>query len=171
MKTLFLILGLTSLLSAFSQNLKTFSADFEQRITDENKQVISYKGHVWADKANQALWLYNSPISKKVYIQGGDVKIVEEDLEQVIIKRLSKDIDFFALLKEAKKVDSETYKAIYLDNTYTVSVEGDKIERISYVDTFANKVEILFTAQKRNLKIDNKVFSYTIPDDFDVLRE
>ena len=171
MKYLLLFLGLTALANAFSLNLKTFSADFEQRITDENREVISYKGHVWADKNNQALWVYSSPISKKVYIQGGDVKIVEEELEQVIIKKLNKDIDFLALLKEAKKVTKDQYRAVYLDNTYTIYTNNVSVKRISYIDNFANKVEIIFTAQKQNETIENSIFEYTVPEDFDILRE
>lgn len=171
MKTILLFLNLPLLLFGFSDNIKTFSADFEQRITDENKQVISYEGHVWAERDNKALWEYRTPISKKVYIENRDVKIVEEDLEQVIIKKLGQDIDFFKLLKQAKQITPNTYKADYGDNTYEISLKQGKISGIRYIDVFANSVEILFSKQVRNQAIDKKIFHYDIPEDFDILRE
>lgn len=171
MKSLFLLSYLSLSLFAFSENITTFSADFKQEITDDNKNVITYSGHVWANKNNQALWEYLKPITKKVFINKSDVKVVEDDLEQVIIKKFNKDIDFFALMKKAKAVNKNSYEAEYFDTSYMIYLENDHIARISYEDSFANQVQIIFSKQKQNDPIDESIFSYEIPIDYDVLRE
>jgi len=171
MKLIALLLSTTLSLLAFSENINSFSADFEQKITDEKKSVLSYQGHVWANRKNQALWEYITPITKKVYIQEGRVQIVEDDLEQVIIKKFNQDIDFFELMHHAKKVSKDTYSAHYLDSVYTIKLQNSMIKSISYEDSFANQVTIVFTKQKQNEGLKEEIFNYTIPDYYDVLRE
>ncbi len=170
MKLYLLIALLSTALFGLSNDIKTFSADFKQTVTDDKNQKLEYNGHVWSQRPQNALWHYTSPINKKVYIAGQDVIIIEPDLEQAIIKKIDKDIDLNAILSQAKKVDMHTYEAEFDGKHFTLKENEGKISSISYKDSFDNLIDIEFTNQQQDEAIDEQVFEASIPADYDVIR-
>lgn len=171
MKLLSVLLLTLSCLSASINDIDSFEATFVQTITDEKSKVITYKGNVLATKPQNALWSYQSPISKDVYVQENLVTIIEPEIEQAIIKRISTDLNLFELIKKAKKISEGNYETSYMDKKYHIAFHKNLLESISYKDEFDNNVKILFEKQKQNKKIDPALFTPNIPADFDIIRE
>lgn len=171
MKKLFtLLLSLSPLL--FSLEIgNTFEANFTQTITDEKAKVITYKGSIIASKPQNALWSYTSPIAKDVYVNQNIITIIEPEIEQVIIKKITSDINLFELIKNAEKISETLYEASYLQKRYRITFENEVIQSINYRDEFDNKVAIVFTDQQKNRAIQEDTFLPKIPSDFDVISE
>jgi outer membrane lipoprotein carrier protein len=172
MKYLLLLSLSLSFLEANIKELNSFQANFIQSITDDKKKVLNYKGDVVATKPQNARWNYTSPISKQVYINAHVVTIVEPELEQVIIKNINSNFDFFHLVKNAKQISKNSYEAFYKETKFLIQTDSnDIISSISYKDEFENDVVIHFTNQEINKPIESKIFVPTIPIDYDVIRD
>jgi len=153
------------------QDLKTFSADFTQQIDDKENKIVTYKGKLFAKKPQTALWKYMKPIQKDVYINNHSVVIIEPDLEQVIMRNIKNDFNFFELLENAKKIGTNKYIAHYNDFEFTLIFNGKDIEKLLYKDNFENLVTITFSNQKYNEKINSSLFQPKIPKEYDVINE
>jgi outer membrane lipoprotein carrier protein len=167
-KTLLLSLICVNLFG-FAENLNTFSAHFVQTVENEKKSVIKYTGEIKAKRPNMAMWNYIAPVKKEIYIKDEDLVVIEPEIEQAILKKVGNTIAFFEMLKNAKKVDNETYKAKYEKLNITIHLKNNKIDSITYLDELENHVVIQFTNQMENQKIEDKVFKAKIPADYDVI--
>jgi len=152
-------------------DIVSFQADFTQSVTDDKKKVLTYNGSVLASKPQNALWRYSKPVNKDVYINSRRVTIIEPEIEQVIIKRIESNFDFFNMIKNAKKVEKNIYMAIYKDSEFTITTKDELIKSISYIDEFENSVEVVFDNQKQNDKINKELFIPNIPLEFDIVRD
>ena len=170
MKTLLLSLTFTSLLFAQSNIIQTFSADFNQSIQDEHNKTITYIGHMESKRPNLARWRYDKPIVKTLYIYNDIVTIIEPDLEQAIVKRLNKNIDIFQIMKNAKKIDENSFEADYNDQKFLLTYKKALLSTIVYSDELDNTVTIIFSSQKNNIDLNDSIFKAVIPEDFDIVR-
>jgi outer membrane lipoprotein carrier protein len=173
-RTLVRFLPLLSLLSltlfASPQDINTFSSPFEQRIVDDHGKAIVYHGELWAAKPQNALWSYQKPIQKGVYINGRRLVVLEPQLEQATIRSLSDEIDFLEIIKKAKRIDSEHYNATVNGQTYTIIFKNDVLNAIQYTDTYDNHVTIQFLKPVQNSSIPASRFVPNIPTGYDVLK-
>lgn len=168
----FFILILFSInLFASLDEINSFEADFIQKITDEQNKTITYYGHMMATKPDNARWIYNKPVKKDVFMNIYNVTIVESELEQVIVKKVESNFDFFKMIKNAKKLNDNTYSAKYHDTTFNIVKKGEMVLSISYKDEFENRVIIEFKNQVQNKKIDEKLFIPTYPLEYDIVGE
>jgi len=171
MKLFFILTILTTQIFAIVNNLNTFQADFIQTITDEKNKVLTYTGKISASKTQNALWRYIKPVAKNIYINKVSIIIVEPEIEQAIIRKITSDFDFFNIIKNAKRVDENHFLAKFENKTYNIKIENNLIESISYIDQFENKVKILFSNQLQNKHIDKNIFIPKIPLEFDIIRD
>ncbi len=171
MKKITLILLLNLSVYASINTITSFDADFIQKITDDKNKILLYKGHIVASKPQNAFWKYSFPIQKDVYITRFEVTIVEPEIEQVIIRKISNDFDFFKMIKNARKIKKNIYQANYKDTIFTISTKNSYIDSISYLDNFENIVKIVFSNQRQNIKIDKEVYKAKFPLDYDVIRD
>lgn len=169
--TLLSTLLFTSLLNASISAISSFEADFTQTITDDKDKKLSYSGHVQASKPQFAKWDYEKPVKKEIYISPFIVTIVEPEIEQVIQRKIESNFNFFQLIRNAKKVKENTYKAKYKNSTFTIFVKKNLIESISYIDEFENDVKVVFKNQGQNHKIAEEVFTPKYPLYFDIVRD
>ncbi len=160
-----------SVLIAGAFDFDTISSDFNQTITNEENSKIVYKGSFYATTKAKALWIYKSPIDKKIYFSQNQVVIVEPELEQVIITNLQNTPNLTEILKSAKKVNVNTYETTYEDIKYIIHVKDNKIKRISYSDRLENRVTIELFNQTINIFLDDSLFKATIPNGFDILTQ
>lgn len=168
-KIVFLSTFILSTLSANFSNIETFSCKFVQKIVS-NKNKIEYSGEMFAKKPSFVKWVYESPIIKTVCIDKKEILIIEYDLEQAIIAKLDEAIDFLSILKSAKKIDNNSYKAIYDGVSYDIlTTKNNKIETIKYIDKNENQVEISIIEPKINEKLENEQLKCQIPANFDIL--
>ena len=152
-------------------DIVSFEADFIQSITDDKNKTLSYNGHIVASKPQNARWSYEKPVKKDVYINNFEVTIVEPEIEQVIVKKLESNFDFFKIISKAKKVQNNIYSAFYKDSEFTIIKKGTLIESISYLDKFENRVKITFKNQKQNHNINDDLFRPLFPLEFDIIRD
>jgi len=149
----------------------TISSEFKQTITNEENSKIVYTGNFYATTKAKALWVYKSPIDKKIYFSQNQVVIIEPELEQVIITNLESTPNLTEILKSAKKADNNTYETTYDDVKYIIHVKNEKIDSINYSDKLENRVKIELFNQAINTFLDDVLFKPTIPDDFDVVTQ
>ena len=170
MKSVFLIyLFATSLFAGFL-DINSFHADFKQIVTNEDNKTLVYTGMLQAKKPQSALWLYKNPIQKSIYIQENRVIVIEPELEQVIIKNIPDNFDFFHILHNAKQINQNTYIATISSKEYTIHLTKGIISSINYSDDFGNSVQILFSKQAQNIKIQDSLFQPIIPSEYDIIQ-
>jgi outer membrane lipoprotein carrier protein len=169
---LFLTILSSALYASGISNLKSFESDFKQTIINDQNSRIVYTGKLYAKKENnQALWIYTSPIDKKIYYSSGKVVIIEPELEQAIFAKLDKIPNILTLLKKAKKIGKDTYVTTFNNTRYVITLSNNTLSKITYTDELHNKITIVFKNQKSNTAIPDKRFAYQIPADYDILEQ
>nr|WP_321265670.1 LolA-like outer membrane lipoprotein chaperone [uncultured Sulfurimonas sp.] len=171
MKYLLTLLLSFSISFASFDNINSFQADFIQTVTNDKDKSLTYNGHITASKPQNALWSYIEPIKKDVYIGRFSVTIVEPEIEQVIIRRIDSNLDFFNMIKNAKEIEKNRYEAHFKDAKFIITTNNSIIESISYIDEFENKVKIVFKNQKQNEEINKEIFTPNYPLEFDIIRD
>ncbi|MEA1955965.1 MAG: LolA-like outer membrane lipoprotein chaperone [Campylobacterota bacterium] len=151
--------------------INSFKADFIQKITDDKNKVLTYEGSVIATNTKNALWSYNSPVQKLVYLNLDRVTIVEPEIEQVIIRYIKSNFNFFDMIKDAKKITEDKYITKFNDVDFTIITQNQKIKSIGYIDEFENKVNISFKNQEQNIIINENDFLPRYDVNFDVIRD
>lgn len=171
MRSLVLLLGCISVLLAFAEDLQSFSATFEQHITDDHNKTILYSGQVWSVRPDRVLWRYEKPVEKYVYIDGRTVTIIEPELEQAIIKKIENDFDFFTIVSRAKPIGDGRYEAEYASQQFIISVKNRVIDTIEYKDPYDNRVTLQFDGQVVNNPIGKERFETNIPSYYDIIKD
>jgi len=151
--------------------LKSFQSNFKQTVTENKNQKIVYTGEIFANNENHALWVYKTPVRKEIYVTERNVLLIEPEIEQVIIKRISSTIDIFKMLKNAKFYKKDIFLLEKDNIEYYIYVDKDKtLLKITYIDEFSNNVTINFSNQKINRDIPYKIFIPEFPDYFDLIK-
>ncbi len=153
------------------KDIKTFDANFQQKIINPSKKEILYKGHLFIKEPNYILWQYKEPVIKNVYIINNFAIIDEPELEQAIFSRLQDEIDILELIKTAKKIDENRYLAKIYDVNYTLTTKDNKIQKIEYKDALENSIIISFTNVVQNEEIDDEIFKFLPPEHYDIIRK
>ncbi|MEA2050903.1 MAG: LolA-like outer membrane lipoprotein chaperone [Campylobacterota bacterium] len=152
-------------------DIKTFQASFKQYITNSSSKVITYNGDIYIKQPSLIFWQYNNPIEKNVYITNQNVTIIEPDLEQAIISNLEKEINLLKLLKDAKHISNNIYKSNLYSRDYILTIENNILNSIEYSDELDNKVKISFFNIKQNQNINENIFKFIIPYEYDIIRK
>ncbi len=168
MRYLILLLGFTLLYAGI--DISSIKANFIQTITNDQNSTIKYSGKFFAREDNKALWIYEKPISKKLYFIDGKVVIIEPDLEQAIFSTFKKAPKILEILKSSKETNGKLL-AKCCDTTYQITIKDNKIINIKYKDKVGNRVSIKFQNEETDIILDDTIFKYQIPADFDIIRE
>lgn len=168
---LLLLLTVYTLFAMKLEDIKSFEADFKQVITNPSGKVIEYRGKVFIKEPNKILWKYQEPIIKSVYINGDFAIIDEPELEQAIYTSLEKEINLLKLIKNAKQISPTKYEAKLLGTVYNIEVENNEFKRIVYKDELENNITINFESQVTNADLPNYIFSFRVPDHYDIIRK
>lgn len=171
MRFLPLLFSVSITLFASPKEISSFNGKFLQTILDGNGKKIVYSGELWASKPQNALWVYQKPIQKSVFINGQKITVIEPQIEQVTLRTLDDEIDFLQIIQKAKKVDEDKYSATVKGQVYTVLFKNDTLSSISYTDGYDNRVSIAFSNPSQNKPIDASRFKPLIPADFDVIKD
>jgi len=169
LRSIFLLVLLFTLSFADIFRMNSFQADFRQTVTNDKGNKLQYSGHVKAIKPQYALWTYDTPSKKSIYIVKNRATIIEPDLEQVIIRSLHSSIDFFNIIKQAKKINSTTYTTEFQSINYTIKTDKTHLKSIQYTDELDNSISILFTNQIENAIVQEEEFYPNIPEDYDII--
>lgn len=160
-------------LSAFGENFdfNSIKSDFVQTITSPEGALVKYEGSFYAKKPNQALWQYKKPIDKSIYYLHEDITIIEPQLEQVIKSKVTNIPDIPSLLKNSKKDHEGNTYTMFDDTKYIIKFKDKKLSKIEYIDKLENSVNITFTNPEFDTIIDNDIFHYHIPSNYDIVRD
>lgn len=153
------------------EKIDTFQANFSQSITNHSGTQIQYTGKVFIKKPLKILWRYSDPIEKDVFLINNHVTIIEPDLEQVIISTLQNEIHILDILRNGEKIDENTYKSIVYNKPYIFSIKNNQLSKIEYKDDVDNKVIITFTNIAQNQQINDALYKYDIPNEYDIIRK
>jgi|FLOH01.1.fsa_nt_gi outer membrane lipoprotein carrier protein len=170
MKFIFLSYLLVTSLFADFLDINSFRANFKQIVTDEDNKTLVYTGMLQAKKPQFALWFYKTPIKKSIYIRENRVIVIEPELEQVIVKDIPADFDFFHMLHNAKQINSNMYIATINSKKYTINLSNGIVSSLVYSDDFGNSVQILFSEQFQNTDIKETIFKPIIPSEYDIIQ-
>ncbi len=152
-------------------DFRTLHADFVQKITNEENSSITYTGSFDATNKQMAIWIYKTPVKKKVYFIKNKVVIIEPELEQAIITTLKQSPNFTDLIKKAKEISKDKYKTTYEDTDYFIYVKNGEISSIKYTDKLENRVVIKLKNLEKNIILDDALFKLDIPKDYDVVTD
>jgi len=146
-----------------------FSADFLQKVSNEKKKTILYRGKVMMSTPSSLKWIYRKPTDKEVCSDGKRVVVVDHDLEQASFYRMEKKFDLAAVLRKARHYKENLYVAEYGGKNYTIAVDSKgRIEQIAYRDDLDNVVNIRFTHVRYLSKpFDAAQLRCKIPKDYD----
>lgn len=117
------------------------------------------------------MWKYKTPVVKNVYIENNMAIVDEPELEQAIFTTLENEINILKLLKEAKKIDNNNYVSTIDGTKYQISMSSNKIKKITYKDTLDNSVEIIFSNSVQDEPIDDNIFVFVAPSNYDLIRK
>jgi len=153
------------------EDIKTFEANFSQIITNSSNKKIIYSGKIYMQEPSKLVWKYQTPIIKNVYMDKDFAIIDEPELEQAIFTSLKKEINIVTLLKNAKQIKENLYEASMYETKYKIALKNRRIKTINYKDELENKIEIVFTNILQNHDINESIFKFIPPFDYDIIRK
>ncbi|MBZ7947435.1 outer membrane lipoprotein chaperone LolA [Campylobacter sp. RM9929] len=169
MKKIFIFFLITMVkIWAIELDFNTYSSNFTQLVKSKNS-TLRYSGYFIISK-DKAFWEYTTPNKKEIYIDKNRVVIIEHDLEQAILSKLENIPNLKQIFKNAKPISENKLLAKYEKVNYTIILDQDKIQSISYKDEFENDVTITLSNQIKNPKINPKIFEFKIPKNYDIVQ-
>ena len=148
---------------------ESFSAEFVQTVTNEQKKKIVYRGKIDFSSPDRLKWHYRTPSKKEVCTDGKKIVVVDHDLEQVSSYVMDKGLDLAAILKNAKPHRKSVYIAKYSGRYYTIQINSRKeLSRIAYKDDLDNTVLIIFSKMHYGRKpLPESRTQCSYPDSYD----
>ncbi|MBZ7941451.1 LolA-like outer membrane lipoprotein chaperone [Campylobacter molothri] len=169
MKKIFIFFLITMVkIWAIELDFNTYSSNFTQLVKSKNS-TLRYSGYFIISK-DKAFWEYTTPNKKEIYIDKNRVVIIEHDLEQAIFSKLENIPNLKQIFKNAKPISENKLLAKYEKVNYTIILDQEKIQSISYKDEFENDVTITLSNQIKNPKINPKIFEFKIPKNYDIVQ-
>ncbi|WP_104744706.1 LolA-like outer membrane lipoprotein chaperone [Helicobacter acinonychis] len=144
-------------------NLQSFSAHFKQVL--KNEKPLVYYGVLKAKAPNLALWVYEKPLKKEIYMNAKEVVIYEPNLFQATITPLKDKTDFFTILKQLKKQADGSFKTIINKTIYRLVFKDSKPFSLEFKDEVNNPVTITFSQVEINPKIPTEIFVFKPKDE------
>ncbi|WP_231259169.1 LolA-like outer membrane lipoprotein chaperone [Helicobacter pylori] len=152
------------------QHLQSFSANFKQVL--KNEKPLVYYGVLKAKAPSWALWVYEKPLKKEIYMNDKEVVIYEPNLFQATITPLKDKTDFFTILKSLKKQDDGSFKTTINKTTYRLVFKDGKPFSLEFKDGMNNLVTITFSQTEINPTIADEIFVFKPKDEnIDIVRQ
>lgn len=157
-------------LHAQGLTLSSIDTKFTQIITSEENDKIKYSGKFYANQS-KAVWIYQTPIQKQIYLNKDEIIIIEPRLEQATITSLRNIPDITEILQNAKKSSEDEYIAKFDDSIYKIKVKNQIPTSISYKDKLDNNISLELYQTKINIILDDILFKPQIPKEYDIIRQ
>lgn len=169
-KKIFFFTLLYANLHAQGLTLSSIDTKFTQTITSEENDKIKYSGKFYANQS-KAVWIYQTPIQKQIYLNKDEIIIIEPKLEQATITSLKDIPDITEILQNAKKSSEDEYIAKFDENIYKIKVKNQIPTSISYKDKLDNNISLELYQTKTNIILDDILFKPKIPKEYDIIRQ
>lgn len=174
-------------------NIRSYQANFEQSVQNENGREIDYsEGEFFIQKPNHFRWEVTEAFQQTIIADGSHIFTYDPELEQVTIQNQSKlltDSPLLLLTSNAKQL-AESFmidkinltdqpdKALFIlkpkqESSIFESVhvlfKGGKIEELLMRDSLGQQTTVKFLNIKLNKKINVSLFNFKIPEGVDVI--
>ena len=179
-------------LKRFFNDVKSFTASFEQVVLDENKAVLdTSSGRFWIARPGRFRWEYLTPSGQVIVGAGSDVWIHDIELEQVVHRsageaitdtpaallagegRLEANFELQDLGRQGRldwvRLLPRKKDSGYLD--IRVGFENGQLRRLEMIDTFDQTTRMHFMDARENVDIPAERFRFTPPPGIDVIEE
>lgn len=177
-------------LNAFTDNLRSFSAEFEQTRYDEDQQAIrESQGVAYLQRPGKFRWTYREPYEQVIVSDGERLWIYDADLEQVTVREAERALataPIMLLSGEAPlseqfnmrelgereglywvelepKVEDTDFERIFLG----LDDEGLKVMELR--DRFGQATQIRFSEVRINPELAPDRFTFEPPEGVDVI--
>jgi outer membrane lipoprotein carrier protein len=179
-----------SRMQAFSKDLKSVTADFNQSVTDANDhRGNESRGTMALQAPRQFRWETKKPYQQTIVADGQRVWVYEPDLEQVSVRSQSSEEAHSPLtvLTDLSQVDTQftasesgerdglvwlklVSKAEEPEFEYAeLGFSANTLDRMLFKDQLGNTTEIRFSEWKRNPALAADTFKFTPPKGVDVI--
>mgnify|MGYP000178643112 CR=1 FL=1 len=178
-------------LQTYVNNLKTFSADFEQIQPDEALFELNKSfGHFELNRPGQLVWEYLKPEPQKIVVDGANLWVFDKDLDQVTVRPVadikgdiplswllySEQIESkFNIIDGGERAGQHWYNLTPKKATYFQSIEvgmlnGEMVEVWMYQGP-DNVIKVRFKNIESNLVIPLEAFQFQLPEGIDLIGE
>jgi hypothetical protein len=150
----------------------SFTATFIQKVTSPGKKMIQYTGKVLVNRSREFRWTYRTPTTREICGDGSWVRIIDHELEQVVVYKVGSLLDLMQLLKRAKLYRKDIYLARYHGIRYTLKINTKgQLEQVAYKDETDNVVNIHFhKIHYHTVPIAVSKLRCAIPGSYDVIK-
>jgi chaperone LolA len=177
---------------AFVRSTQSASADFAQKMYDRNSKLVQESsGSFVFQRPGRFRWTYAKPYAQIIVGDGEKVWIYDQDLNQVVVRKLASAIGSTpaALLAGSAEIEQAFELAEagggdgleWLEARPRVRESGFErirmgfgvagIEAMELVDPFGQTTVLRFSSLSRNPRLDPSTFRFTPPKGVDVLGE
>lgn len=166
----FFLGSLCSISLGWGEDIQSIQADFVQNIISEEGIPARYEGKIIGKAPSKVKWTYKTPLNKTIYMSDKEVIIYEPLLAQVSHSYLKSESDFISVIRSAKEQKDGTYHAKVDGVTYIIHLDDAKKPKlIEFTDSTGTKTALNLRNVKLNVKLSDKEFEFTIPQDVDVV--
>jgi outer membrane lipoprotein carrier protein len=176
--------------SDYFGGLKTFEADFTQRVVDANGEILQDAGgEVWISKPGRFRWNYHTPYQQLIVADGEQLWNYDVDLEQASVSPVDDTLTSTpAMLLSGLRPLSEVMNTKSLGSEdgldryqldpkdhdaavelVTIGFRNKQLEVIEVRDGFGNQTQIRFTGIKLNQPLNPELFRITLPAGTDII--
>ena len=177
-------------LARFLDGVSTYQANFTQVQTDEKGlKIQSSSGTMALSRPGKFRWQYAAPAEQLIVTDGRKLWLYDEDLKQVTVRPAEEALQGTpAALLSQKKTLTETFtvndagdadgvKQLKLtpkskDSDFqdvSLWLRGAAPVRMVFRDTLGGATDVRFTEARVNLKLDAKLFRFTVPKGVEVI--
>lgn len=177
-------------LNAFSNELVSFTADFEQTLYDADSEPLqSSTGTVALKRPGRFVWDYAAPASQTIVADGERIWLHDRDLAQVTVNSIDERVEgtpFVLLMGSAPLGDAYDISALgesegveWLElvpkgdggdfEALFIGLDDAGLAALELRDSFGQATQIRFSNFERDVPLDDALFVFDVPDGVDVI--
>jgi outer membrane lipoprotein carrier protein len=172
------------------KSLSALSADFSQKVKDENQQTISASsGTLMLKRPGQFRWDYTQPFEQLILADGQQIWVYDIELDQASVRPQQDTLDATPALLLSGSVDIEqhfsientvlekdtewvTLKPLKTEGSFTrvrIGFKAGFLQKMQMQDHFGQQTLFVFSKVLPNPELAPDLFVFTPPEGVDVL--
>lgn len=182
--------GYPQVLCNFLTEFDTYSADFDQVVSDETGDVVEEgSGTLWLQRPGMFRWNYSAPWEQLIVADGTDIWIYDTELEQATVRPAGDAIartPAGLLAGNLAALDSYQVSTVYSEadgaevtlvpnagssdfRKIVLAFTESKLASLTILDSFGQQTLIAFDNMRRNPPLDAGLFTFVLPDGADLI--
>ena len=177
-------------LELFLRDLNSMSAQFKQRVLDENGKLVEHSsGKFFLQRPGKFRWSYEQPYVQEIIGTSDRVWLYDSDLEQVSIKPIDDALgNSPALLLVSDRPLNKLFKVRDLGEkhemlwlelkplnengafaSFRIGLSDGSLRLMELMDNFGQRTQLAFASIRRNPELKPELFTFTPPPGADVI--